>query len=76
MWAENLKEFTRIFNEYNKDPMDYIQIIEINDMRKFCFVIDKRIPSQWLNKEMCFTGCGYLSDGLELLIKAINQRVK
>ena len=75
MWAENLKEYTRMRNNANED-LGEIEIVEINDMRKFCLVVDKRIPSQWLNQEMCYTGCGYLSDGLESLITILNQRSK
>lgn len=68
MWAENLREWLKI------NPVEEIEILEIEDERLFCLVIDKAIPKDWLNSTVCWTGCVTISEGLRHMItKSITE---
>jgi len=63
MWAENLDEWLK------RKPMEMIKVLEIRDTdRKFCLVIDPRIPEDWINTKLCYTGCMGMSVDMKAVI--------
>jgi len=54
MWYENLKGIIQQKKLINLQ----IQLFTSDFDRAFCFVIDSRIPKEYLNNEICTTGCG------------------
>lgn len=63
MWAENLDEWLK------RKPMSMIKILEIRDTnRKFCLVIDPRVPADWINTKLCYTGCMVMSDEMKAIV--------
>lgn len=58
MWAENLIEWLKL------NPAEEIEVLEIIDDKTFCVVIDENIPKEWVNSQMCYTGCFGISEGL------------
>lgn len=48
MWSENLREWAR------RNQATDIEVAVFSD--KWAFVIDERVPADWLYPELCFTG--------------------
>lgn len=54
MWYENLEEIIQQKKLINLQ----IQLFTSKFDFAFCFVVDSRISKDWLNNEICTTGCG------------------
>ena len=62
MWAENLREIKK---RLNLETIEILRLTSEKD-RPFCFVKDERIPEDWLNDKICYTGCMHMT----MLMKA------
>lgn len=62
MWAENLNEIVNI--KAMEEVMCAVFTSGDPGATPMAIVIDKRIPEDWLNKELCMTGAGYMTRGV------------
>jgi hypothetical protein len=59
MWGENLEFYTQ------KNAIKEVECLVFEeDGFKLAFVIDERIPQDWLHDRLCVTGCGWHSRAL------------
>lgn len=65
MWAENFKEATSRFLSDGKVEIDLFQ----HNDHKWAIVVDERIPKDWLNDSLYFTGHWIMPKGMLNIVK-------